>query len=30
MAQIDLEAKPHPITLDTKKAALIVVDMLIT
>ena len=27
MAQIDLEAKPHPITLETKKAALIVVDM---
>ena len=27
MAQVKLEAKPHPIALDTAKAALIVVDM---
>jgi ureidoacrylate peracid hydrolase len=27
MAQIKLEAKPHPIALDTSKAALIVIDM---
>src|SRR2546430_5511322 len=27
MAQIKLEAKPHPIAIDTAKAALIVIDM---